>query len=434
MRLEPILRRGITPAMAVAKKLVRLTDGKGHTKEPEDALRCWHICHARRQFTEDRERHHAAGGAPDALARASTEGRCGPAVGTSAVTYYNEIDPHAAQWLRNLIAGGHIPAGWVDTRSIVDVSPHELTPYCQQHFFAGVAGWALALRLAGWPDDRPVRTGSCPCQPFSVAGKGLKEKDPRHLWPYFRDLIAFGEPTITFGEQVASHDGRDWLAGVRADLENLGYEVGAADLCAACVGAPDIRQRLYWVADPKHAIGRPVDKHGEDGCDRQDTRRQEAHSELGTCGEVCRLADQPRRGLGADGSASGQPGHAEQREQAGRLGFPNSTGSQPGGITGEGDGHRDSSKSASLNAWSDSRSIFCSDGKTRRIPVEPRFFPLVNGIPSRLGPLLTALQPMGRSAIKAARSNVVIRLKGYGNAIVPELAAAFILASTHAKP
>ena len=386
------------------------------------------------------------------------------------MTYYNEIDPHAAEWLRNLIAGGHIPAGWVDTRSIVDVSPHELTPYCQQHFFAGVAGWALALRLAGWPDDRPVRTGSCPCQPFSVAGKGLKEKDPRHLWPYFRDLIAFGEPTITFGEQVASHDGRDWLAGVRADLENLGYEVGAADLCAACVGAPDIRQRLYWVgipkgngqqmridqdrglrgeglaegcelgglADAKHAVRRPVDEHGEDGRDRQDTRRQEAHGELGTCGEVRRLADQPRRGLGADGSASGQPGHAEQREQAGRL----DNLLQPGLEAHAGDvqnwnqprwdrAHKAGPvAAASLNAWSDSRSIFCSDGKTRRIPVEPRFFPLVNGIPSRLGPLLTALQPMGRSAIKAARSNVVSRLKGYGNAIVPELAAAFIVAAT----
>src|SRR5690606_40978082 len=56
-------------------------------------------------------------------------------------------------------------------------------------------------------------------------------------------------PPIIFGEQVASKDGRLWLTGVRSDLEALGYAVGAADLCAAGVGAPHIRQRLYWLAD-----------------------------------------------------------------------------------------------------------------------------------------------------------------------------------------
>ena len=80
-------------------------------------------------------------------------------------TYYNEIDPQAAQWLRNLIAAGHLPDGDVDTRSIEDVHPHEIRGYTQAHFFAGIGGWPLALRLAGWPDDRPVWTGSCPCFP-----------------------------------------------------------------------------------------------------------------------------------------------------------------------------------------------------------------------------------------------------------------------------
>ena len=84
--------------------------------------------------------------------------------------YYNENNRFAAQWLRNLIAAGDIAPGDVDERSITEVRPDDLRGYTQCHFFAGIGGWSAALRLAGWPDDRPVWTGSCPCQPFSAAG------------------------------------------------------------------------------------------------------------------------------------------------------------------------------------------------------------------------------------------------------------------------
>ena len=163
--------------------------------------------------------------------------------------YYNEIDHAAAEWLRALIAAGLIPAGTVDERSIVDVRPGEIAGYDQCHWFAGIGGWSYALKLAGWPDDRPVWTGSCPCQPLSSAGQRKDHADQRHLWPAFQRLIAECRPPVVFGEQVASKDGREWLAGVRADLEGAGYAIGAADLCAAGVGAPHIRQRLFWVAD-----------------------------------------------------------------------------------------------------------------------------------------------------------------------------------------
>ena len=163
--------------------------------------------------------------------------------------YYNEFGPYAAQWLRNLIAAGHLPRGDVDERSIVDVAPSDLVGYTQCHFFAGIGGWSLALRLAGWPDDREAWTGSCPCQPFSVIGKKRGVEDERHLWPNFFGLIEVRRPATVYGEQVASKDGRDWLVGVRADLESAGYAVGAADLCSAGVSAPHIRQRIYWVGD-----------------------------------------------------------------------------------------------------------------------------------------------------------------------------------------
>ena len=168
--------------------------------------------------------------------------------------YYNEIDPFAAQWLRNLINAGHIAPGIVDERSIEDVYPSDLRGFTQCHFFAGIGVWSHALRSAGWSDDRPVWSGSCPCQPFSAAGKGAGFADERHLWPAFHWLISQCHPAVVLGEQVASKDGLAWLDLVFADLEGSGYAGGGIDTCAAGFGAPHIRQRLYWVG---HAIGAP---------------------------------------------------------------------------------------------------------------------------------------------------------------------------------
>lgn len=287
--------------------------------------------------------------------------------------YYNEIDPFAAQWLRNLIDAGLIAPGVVDERSIADVDARDLGGFEQCHFFAGLGGWSLALRLAGWPDDRPVWTGSCPCQPFSAAGKGLGTADERHLWPEFRRLIAECRPATVFGEQVASRAGRDWLAGVRADLEAMGYAVGAADLCAASVGAPHIRQRLWWVADAdtpgqrEQRLGglldgeRPASRHDADGR-----------------GEV--------RGLGDASSAQLEIG-------VGDGGIRRDAGRAPEGQAAELSG-----------SWSDYVWIPCADGKARRI--EPGLEPLAHGLPARVG-----------------------RLRAYGNAIVPQVAATFIQAA-----
>lgn len=166
---------------------------------------------------------------------------------------YNEIEPYAVEWIKKLEAAGKIPKGKVDDRSIKDIKPVDLAGVRQFHTFAGIAGWPLALRIARWPEDIEVWTGSCPCQPFSVAGNGEGEEDPRHLWPDWLRLIAArvaaGKPVPTiFGEQVASEAGKLWFADVRNDLEKLGYEVGGADLCAAGAGAKHIRQRLYFVA------------------------------------------------------------------------------------------------------------------------------------------------------------------------------------------
>jgi len=162
--------------------------------------------------------------------------------------YYNEIDPYAAQWLRNLIDAKQIAPGDVDTRSIVDVRADDLKGYTQCHFFAGIGVWSHALRQSGWPDSRPVWTGSCPCQPFSAAGNQKGIADERHLWPVWFNLIRECRPPVIFGEQVEAAVNHGWLDLVYDDLEGENYAVGAAGIPAAGVGAPHIRHRLYFVA------------------------------------------------------------------------------------------------------------------------------------------------------------------------------------------
>ena len=167
---------------------------------------------------------------------------------SAARAYYNEWEPYAAQWLRNLIAAGHIAPGEIDERSITDVQPDDLKGFTQCHFFAGIGGWSYALRLAGWPDDRPVWTGSCPCQPFSAAGTRRKQSDERHLWPHWYRLIRQQHPATVFGEQVDDAVAAGWLDDAFLDMESEAYACAAAVLPACGVGAPHKRDRLWFVA------------------------------------------------------------------------------------------------------------------------------------------------------------------------------------------
>ncbi len=322
--------------------------------------------------------------------------------------YYNEIDPYAAQWLRNLVNAGHIAPGDVDERSIVDVRADDLKGYVQCHFFAGIGGWSIALRLAGWPDDRPVWTGTCPCQPF----QRRRQRARRPMTNATCGLRGFlSSASATLQSSLESRLRRR-LDGAGSTLFSLtwkaeGYACGATVLPACGVGAPHIRQRLWFVADAdgRNASAERLQRSGQHGQQPQDSgsgemanpngarRPDEGQHERGQSqfparpaehGGTRELADSPRGGRREECQNSGGIGSGNRSQGiAARL--------EPSGVLS--------------GFWRDAEWIACTDGKAR--PVGPGSFPLGHGIQRRAS-----------------------KLRTYGNAIVPQVAEEFIRAAT----
>lgn len=318
--------------------------------------------------------------------------------------YYNEFDPYAAQWLKNLIAAGHIAAGEVDSRSITEVTPDDLREFTQCHFFAGIGVWSHALRLSGWDDSRPVWTGSCPCQPFSAAGKGAGTADERHLWPVWFNLIRKCRPDVVFGEQVEAAINHGWLDLVQDDLEGEDYAFAPVGLPAASVGAPHIRARLWFVAN---------NNNNNKGLEGWKPMRQRVIELPSWSDGVVSAMDNPIS-IGWDARRNDDTQHDGQQLESKsksseladtelpyetRLGFER--------IPLE--SKQETRLSCDFSYWSDAIFIECSDGKAR--PTQPGLFPLAHGTTSRVG-----------------------RLRAYGNAIVAPLASEVIKAYMECRP
>ncbi len=371
--------------------------------------------------------------------------------------YYNEIDPFCVAWLRNLIAAGLIPDGDVDSRSIRDVKASDVAGYTQCHFFAGLGGWAYAARLAQWPDDKPLWTGSCPCQPYSLAGRGEGDADPRNLWPAWFQLIRDVRPPVIAGEQVASAIKHLWLDRVCADVEGEGYAWWASVLPACAVNAPHRRDRLWFVADLASAGQHQGGGHpGQQAGQGSGLGRQPHHPSggLDAAGAVANAASRGRaegeprarnhagqtpalaHGTGArsgvehvddsrcfdgpglqavarsdrahDGlsdATGGSRGH-EAVADAGGQGSPLSErgGQREPAVAGDADagiGEAASERGGACGAWADAEWIIGADGKARR--VEPGIRLLAHGVPGRVG-----------------------KLRAFGNAIVPQVGATIL--------
>lgn len=375
--------------------------------------------------------------------------------------YYNEHDANAAAWLRELIKAKQITDGEVDERSIEDVLPADVRRFDRCHFFAGIGVWDHALNLAGWPDDRRVWTGSCPCQPFSAAGKGEGFADERHLWPAWFHLQRECRPDTIFGEQVASKDGLTWFDLVSSDLEGIGYRIGAADIPVAGVGAPHIRQRLFFVADadggdsgtewqqrggqhgqqpqnrrPNDALGKDTSRIGRRGWsdgDQAGSERALQIEGLGSRGELENsTGDGWRKGWPEPNGIERRPDAAlggsvieleyaelrrrEQRATRERSVQKSDAGRPTDGLDNPNGQRRQEQRHGFADGqeqprvelpgltngfWHDAEWIYCRDGKYR--PTKPGIFPLADGTTGR-----------------------VALLRGAGNAISPQVAQAFI--------
>lgn len=291
--------------------------------------------------------------------------------------YYNEIDPQKAAWLRELVRAGVVAPGDVDERSIADVKPAELVGYTQCHFFAGIGVWSYSLRLAGWPDSRPVWTGSCPCPSFSCAGKGTGFDDPRHLWPVWYSLIRECRPGIVFGEQADDAIGYGWLDLISGEMEAAEYAIAAAVLGAHSAGAPHIRQRLYFCAHAANGDGR-----------------------RGVCGAQAGIGpdrERWRRSASDDPTCSGD--NAKRPRLEGHFGDVREW-RGPGWLDPV-EARSIAEAGATRGFWADCDWWHGRDEKYR--PAGPGVQPLASGSPAR-----------------------VLRLRGYGDAIVAPLAAEFI--------
>lgn len=321
--------------------------------------------------------------------------------------YYNEIDLYCAEWLKNLMAADLIPQGEVDTRDIREIKPDEIRGYTQYHFFAGCGGWSIALRMAGWADERPVWTGSCPCQPFSTAGKQKGKADERHLWPIWFKLISECRPSVVFGEQVSSAIAHGWLDDVFNDLEAEGYACGAAVLPACSIGKPHKRDRLWFVGHSEYNGRHRRQVAGSDGeAISNHQKGKNGSSELAGTSQSSNVANRNSN------HAERLPNKKSRARQEVRVwsgldaayadncDVGDSIGSGLEGLAGDAQNRQGwTESSGSITAsW-----ILCPDGKSR--PVKPGIRLLANGVPCRTP-----------------------KLRAYGNAIVPQVAAEFIKA------
>ena len=121
------------------------------------------------------------------------------------------------------------------------------------------------VRTCGRSNLEPVDVivGGFPCQPVSLAGKRRGSRDPRWLWPEFARILSELSPRFVLIENVAGLLSKGFGEILR-DLSALGYDAEWTSLPACAVGAPHRRWRVFVLAYTNRISRRmePFDKCG----------------------------------------------------------------------------------------------------------------------------------------------------------------------------
>lgn len=152
------------------------------------------------------------------------------------------------------IGGFDLAAEWMGWENVFHC---EIDPFCQKvlkhHFPESISYESIIetdfTKYGGGGID--ILTGGFPCQPYSVAGKRKGTADSRHLWPQMLRAIREIKPRYVVGENVrglVSWDASMVFEQVCADLEAEGYEVFPVLIPACAVNAPHRRERIWFIA------------------------------------------------------------------------------------------------------------------------------------------------------------------------------------------
>ncbi len=286
--------------------------------------------------------------------------------------------------------------------------------------FCDIEPWSRRVLKKHWPDvpiakdvkelandpdglvpDCDILTAGYPCQPFSLAGERRGTEDDRHIWPYILSIVQAKRPSWCVFENVYGHVSMG-LDEVLSDLEREAYATRPFIVPACAADAPHRRDRVWIIArnvgdtDSKQR-GTTKEDRGLD-LDRavldQRQGREEADTAEGSGGNVAYAkslhsdgsGEHTQQGqrqepqLGDSGSSDDVAHAASKRQQRSRLhGRPQH---QAQNKDGQAD-RADNSRQEATQFW---------------LP-EPAVGRVANGIPRR-----------------------VDRLKGLGNAIVPQIA------------
>jgi DNA (cytosine-5)-methyltransferase 1 len=250
------------------------------------------------------------------------------------------------------------------------------------------------IKEINWKEVEKVDVicGGYPCQPFSTAGKRNGEEDPRHLWPWVREAISELRPQYAILENVRGHLSLGGLS-VIGELASIGYDAEWRVISAASVGANHKRDRIVIVAYPSELFSnggnnnarvgmesKTVPKLGNSGGSTDVADPDDAGSRTSERRVNCDRSEESQERefaqFGFSGCGSEMANTASQRRQKSiRTGERIFSGNNVG---------RSSIEFGRINGWWET---------------EPDVGRVAHGIPSRLD-----------------------RLKGLGNAVVPQVA------------